>query len=121
MSVSRRSVLKGAATISAASTLPAFARPAPPALIVFDSRIPESCAFAKGATLRLDIVGLDASRWVALRRELPETLQISGLTGWSDWVVARGLLEERGFRLRSETWTPAPMSRKAHLFRWEMG
>jgi hypothetical protein len=48
-------------------------------------------------------------------------VRIVGLTGWGDWVVVRGFLEERGFRLRSEAQVAAPLSGKTHLFRWEMG
>jgi hypothetical protein len=120
MSVSRRNVLKGAATISAAASIPAFAASGSQKLVIYDSRIPESQAFANGRHPQLDVAILDTSRWAELRGGMLGVRQITGLTGWSDWIVARGLLEERGLRLRSETSVPAPISGKAHLFRWEM-
>jgi hypothetical protein len=120
MSVSRRNVLKGAATISAAASMPAFAATGSPILVIYDSRIPESRSFAKGRYPQLDVANLDTSRWAELRGGMSDARQVTGLTGWSDWIVARGLLEERGLRLQSETAVPAPLSGKAHLFRWEM-
>jgi hypothetical protein len=120
MSVSRRSILKGAATIGAAATVPAFAASARQTLLLYDSRIPESLSFANGRFPQLDVAHLDASRWVELRGGMSGVKHVTGLTGWSDWIVARGLLEELGLRLRSETSVPAPLSGKAHLFRWEM-
>jgi TAT (twin-arginine translocation) pathway signal sequence len=120
MSVSRRNVLKGAATMGAAASVPAFAASGGPTLVLFDSRIPESLSFAKGRFPQLDVAHLDASRWVELRGGMSGVKHVTGLTGWSDWIVARGLLEERGLRLRSETAITAPLSGKAHLFRWEM-
>jgi TAT (twin-arginine translocation) pathway signal sequence len=120
MSVSRRNVLKGAATISAAASLPAFAASGAQTLVLFDSRIAESRSFAMGRHPKLDIAILDMSRWAELRGGLSGIGQVTGLTGWSDWIVARGLLEEHGLRLQSEAAVPAPISGKAHLFRWEM-
>jgi hypothetical protein len=120
MSVSRRNVLKGAATISAAASMPAFAASGAQTLVLFDSRIPESRSFAKGRFPQLDVAILDTSRWAELRGGMSGIGQVAGLTGWSDWIVARGLLEEHGLRLQSEAAVPAPISGKAHLFRWEM-
>jgi hypothetical protein len=120
MSVSRRTVLTGAASISAVAAVPAFAVSRSATLVLFDSRIPESRSFAKGRLPQLDVARLDASRWAELRGGMSGIRQVTGLTGWSDWIVARGLLEESGLRLRSETSVPAPISGKAHLFRWDM-
>lgn len=122
MSVSRRAILKGAATLSAAASLPAFAARRLTKIVIFDSRLAESLSFAKGvnAAKLIDIAAEDARNWAALRGDLTDAHNIQGLTGWSDWVLARGLLEERGFRLVSETLVPAPLSGKAHLFTWKM-
>jgi hypothetical protein len=38
---------------------------------------------------------------------------VSGLTSWSDFVQVRGVLQEKGKRLRLE-------SRRGELFYWEM-
>lgn len=120
MSVSRRNVLKGAATLSAAASMPVFAASGGQVLVLYDSRIPESRSFARGHFPQLDVAHLDTSRWAELRGGMSGVRQVTGLTGWSDWIVARGLLEEHGLRMRSETSVPAPISGKAHLFRWEM-
>lgn len=89
-------------------------------LVIFDSRIPESVVFAMGHPLQLDIADLELRRWDQLRKNLADLGRVTGLTGWSDWIVVRGLLQERGMRLQSETPVLAPVSGKAHLFRWEM-
>jgi hypothetical protein len=68
----------------------------------------------------IDVAVQDRQNWAGLRRELQETRQIIGLTGCTDWVNVRGLLEQRRLRLTSQTLVPAPLSGKAHLFKWEM-
>lgn len=122
MSISRRMILKGGAAISAAVTLPAIASAQTQIVAVYDSRIPESRSFAKtlGHALLIDVSAQEDLNWAGLRQELRGTRQINGLTGWTDWVNVRGLLEERGLRLTSQTSVPAPLSGKAHLFKWEM-
>jgi hypothetical protein len=122
MSISRRMILKGGAAISAAVTLPAIASAQTQIVAVYDSRIPESRSFAKtlGPALLIDVAAQEYLNWVVVRQELLGTRQIKGLTGWTDWVNVRGLLEERGLRLTSQTSVPAPLSGKAHLFKWEM-
>jgi hypothetical protein len=121
MIVSRRSMLKAGAAASAAITLPAFAAKSVSTLILFDSRIPESRAFARTASgAMIDLADIDTTQWAEFRANFAGTRRVVGLTGWTDWVTARGFLEERGLRLTSETSVPAPVSGKAHLFRWEM-
>jgi TAT (twin-arginine translocation) pathway signal sequence len=120
MSVSRRTLLKGTVAVSAATAVPAIASSAGQTLTVYDSRIPESQTFAKRATQTMDVAHLDATRWADLRGDLSGVRRIAGLTGWSDWIVARGLLEERGLRLTSEASVKAPISAKSHLFKWTM-
>ncbi len=38
---------------------------------------------------------------------------VGGLTGWSDWVIVRGLLQEKGKRVKSQRQAGA-------LFHWSM-
>jgi hypothetical protein len=121
MSVSRRTVLKSVATAGAASALPVIASAKGPSLVIFDSRIPESKTFAKRARNALDVAALDATHWVGLRRDFQGIKRVEGVTGWSDWVLVRGFLEEQGLRLVSESRLPAPRSGMAHLFQWTMG
>jgi hypothetical protein len=122
MSISRRMILKAGAAISAAVTLPAIASAKAPIVAIYDSRILESRSFAETLdhALLIDVAAQDDQNWVGLRKGLQGTRQIKGLTGWTDWVNVRGLLEERGLRLTSQTSVPAPLSGKAHLFKWEM-
>jgi hypothetical protein len=120
MKVSRRAIMKSTVLAGAATALPAMSAERPQTLTVFDSRIPESIAFAKDANLKIDVADLDATRWASLRAALPNATRVRGLTGWSDWIVARGLLEERGLRLKRETAVTAPLSGKVHLFKWDM-
>jgi hypothetical protein len=114
MSFTRRSAIKsGAAVLALAAAASKAAAAAPPALIVFDSRIPASCAFAqRHIGPRIDVAKEDASFWRQLRADTP-TGSVVGMTGWSDWVVVRGLLEEKGKRLKSET-------ASGKLFHWTM-
>jgi hypothetical protein len=124
MIVSRRSVLKAGAAASASISLHAFAANNFSTLVLFDSRIPESCTFARAANnsygAMIDLADIETTQWISLRASFAGKHSVVGLTGWTDWVIARGFLEERGLRLTSETSVPAPVSGKAHLFRWEM-
>ena len=113
MKLNRRSLLKAGALASLSGSAAARAATQSPALIVFDSRLPASRAFAaRQAGARIDLAHQDAEFWRALRAASPEG-RISGLTRWSDWVAVRGLLEEKGKRLRAER-------RTGLLFQWEM-
>jgi hypothetical protein len=120
MTVSRRTLIKGSAALGAIAALPVAAQKPAKSLVIFDSRIPESLAFAQNAAAKIDVAALDASLWAALRGDLEGASAVSGLTGWTDWIVARGFLEERGLRLTSESRVGAPLSGKAHLFKWKM-
>jgi hypothetical protein len=110
----RRSVLKGSALLGAAAALPAAARAAQTVLTVYDSRLPESLAFAR--TRR----GAKFDLAQASNRALPAASRIEGLTGWSDWIDLRGEYELRGLRLAGEAPVSAPLSGKSHLFRWSL-
>jgi hypothetical protein len=120
MKVSRRAIMKSTVLAGAATALPAMSAERAPMITVFDSRIPESVAFAKAAQIKIDVADLETTRWARLRAALPNATRVRGLTGWSDWTVARGLLEEQGLRLRQETAVAAPLSGKVHLFKWDM-
>jgi hypothetical protein len=112
MTVSRRRVLQGSgaavAVLGAAPTL-AFETGG---LALFDSRHRASRAFAATHAEVVDLAHEDACFWQTLRHaSLPN--RVEGLTAWSDWVVVRGLLEERGKRVRTEV-------RQGALFHWTM-
>ena len=115
MKADRRAVLKGGAVLSAAAGLPLAASAAAPALTVYDSRLPESAAFARtrNGGRQIDLASANL-------RALPAATRIEGLTGWSDWIDLRGELELRGLRVVAEDRVAAPLSGRAHLFRWTM-
>lgn len=115
MTLSRRTMLISSAAIAAtmASAAGVAATGLAPALVVFDSRSALSIAFASGhAAPRIDVAHEDANLWRGLRSVAAHGA-IIGLTGWSDWVVVRGLLEEKGKRLKAE-------NRSGKLFQWSM-
>ncbi|MCX7285168.1 MAG: hypothetical protein NTX28_14190 [Novosphingobium sp.] len=119
MRLSRRSMLKGSALAGSAIAAPAFAAALPKVpLVVFDSRIPESCAFAAAhaGAEQLDLAQGVEKAW----RALGSVRGVTGLTRWSDWTALRGALEEQGLRLGEEMRVPSPLSSRTHLFRWTM-
>lgn len=124
MSVSRRSVLKGASALGAATALPLAATAKPPAFAIYDSRLPEARLFARAQRRKgiriFDIAPGDSALRALARADLAAAGPVIGLTGWSDWVTVRGLLEERGLRMQTEARVDARLSKFAHLFRWEM-
>jgi hypothetical protein len=114
--VTRRGVLKGGALASAAVSLPAGAAMLRRVgIVVYDSEIAASRAFAKGAgvTSKLDLAEEHRERFATLRAGLPKGKTIEGLTRWSDWVALRSELETQGWRLAFE-------ARSGVLFRWTM-
>ena len=115
MSITRRAMLQGtlvsAATL-ATGTSSAMAMP-PRALLVYDSRLPQSRALRGAYAGRvLDLAYEQVNLWRNLRKLRPDG-RVVGLTSWSDYVQVRSLLEERRSRLRAET-------RFGRLFYWEM-
>lgn len=120
MRVDRRTMLKGAGLAGTAVAVPVMAKPLA-RVVVFDSRIAESVAFARVQVglARIDMADQDATQWRAVR-DLGVQARIEGLTRWSDWVVLRGQLQAQGARLVDEWRAPAPMSGRDHLFRWTM-
>jgi hypothetical protein len=131
MKLTRRVMLKSALISAAAAThagrsFAAGSGAAPLAWRVFDSRRHASRAWLgsdagrtidAGRTMdagrAIDVAHDAANRWVRLRGLNPEG-RVAGLTTWSDFVQVRGLLQEKGKRLRVE-------SRSGDLFYWEMG
>jgi len=117
MRVTRRNMLKvsGALALMSGTGLRAtLQRDA--VLAVYDSRLPESYAFAHHAAdagiALTDIAVADQTHWRALRNA--PTGKIIGLTRWSDYVSARGALEDQRKRLRSEI-------AQGRYFLWEFG
>lgn len=115
MSVTRRSVLQGllvAATAMSTGTSQALSLPSD-SLLVYDSGLPESRAFASRHTGRpVDLADERANRWQSLRSHR-STATVVGLTSWSDLVQVRAALEPRGLRMRAE-------ARCGQLYYWEM-
>lgn len=119
MRVSRRGVLKGGALAGSTLAMPALAMEAQRLpLVIFDSRIAESVAFAatQAGLRRLDLADGTEATW----RALGNPQRVTGLTRWSDWTAVRGALEEQGLRLSEEVRAAAPLSGRTHLFRWTM-
>jgi hypothetical protein len=115
MTVTRRSVLQSALLVAAAGSAgPVGALTGPcAALVVFDSRVPQSSSFrARLCARAVDVAVEHATRWRSLR-EWRSSGRVVGLTAWSDLVLVRGLLEEQRKRLRTEV-------RCGKLFYWEM-
>jgi hypothetical protein len=95
-----------------------------PDLAIFDSRIPESRAFAnqmqgRGARL-FDVAGQDQSLWREAREGfgLTSRSSVAGMTRWSDWVPVSSLLAERGHRTQSHE--KQQVASHPGLFSWRM-
>jgi hypothetical protein len=122
MSITRRTLLKSAMFAAAASKVgrataedsPGPRSPEPRiSLRIFDSRSPESRAWlGVHATGAIDVAQEHATRWSTLRSITPRA-GVEGFTLWSDFVQARGVLEQKGKRLRAE-------ARSGRWFQWEM-
>ncbi len=121
MRTDRRSLLKAGAVVSAISAAPvAMAAQRHRSIAMFDSRIPESVAFARssGAAGEIDLYREHHTHFAALRAgQHPATIE--GLTGWGDWVAVRGELEAQGYRVAAEEAIKSRTGR-THLFRWTM-
>ena len=82
-------------------------------LLLCDSRSGASRALGAACSLpTLDVTQQGVRRWQELRTRR-RSGAVAGLTAWSDLVQARGLLQERGLRMRLE-------ERRGQLFYWEM-
>ena len=114
--VSRRNVLKGAAVAGVATAVPLGAAAiGPRRLVVYDSRVPASLAFARtmSAAYTVDLAEAHTTRFAVLRQDLPKGLTVEGLTRRSDLIALRHELGRQGLRLSTETASGA-------LFRWTM-
>lgn len=106
--MNRREVLIATAGAATLTLLPSGAARARAAIAVYDGRSPESAAFAQQARsigVRLvDVAHEDVALWRGVRDGLGLVpgAQLIGMTGWSDWVLLRGFLGERGLRVRHE-------------------
>ncbi len=119
MRVSRRVMLKGGALAGSALAVPAFAAEIQKlTVVVFDSGIAESVAFAatQNGSWSIDL----GDRGVMGGIALGTPCHVTGLTRWSDWTALRGLLEEKGLRTTEEIRVPGRLSGRDHLFRWTM-
>lgn len=122
MSLSRREILGGAALLGAAGTLglhrmagQGAGAPAP-RVVIYDSRKPASLAFMRtqpGAA-GIDLAREQAENWRSVRA-LGRDGPVAGVTGWTDYVAARGWLEQRGLRIAAEA-----HDRRTDLIRWTM-
>lgn len=114
--VTRRTVLKGAAVAGVATAAPLAAKAVGERrLVIFDSRLPASLAFARttpGAH-RIDLAEAHATRFAALRHGLPARFTVEALTRRSDMVDLRHELARHGLRLRGQPHYGA-------LVRWSM-
>jgi len=122
MTVSRREMLGGAALLGAAgafglhrmagqgTTIPA------PRFVIYDSRKPASLAYAQaqGGVVRIDLAQEQAANWRSIRA-LDGQSPVAGVTGWTDYVAARGWLEQRGLRVAVQA-----HDRRHDLIRWTM-
>jgi hypothetical protein len=112
MTVTRRSVLQGVLIAAAAGAGEAWAA-TPVSLVVYDGRLPQSRVWSdRYASPSIDVAHEHAHLWRNLRAAQPSG-RIVGLTSWSDLVLVRTLLAERGKRVRTE-------ARCGRLMYWEM-
>ncbi len=119
MRVSRRAMLRGGALAGSALAVPALAVEAQRLpVIVFDSKIAESVAFVATQNGSRSIDLGDGGVMGGIPQGNPR--YVTGLTRWSDWIVLRGLLEERGLRTTEEIRVSGRLSGRDHLFRWTM-
>lgn len=115
--LSRRRLLQGAGAAGLIAARPALAASAP-ALLIYDSRIPESAAFAAASPnpSRHDLAQgrIDPRRIAAVSR-------MEGLTRHSDYVALSLALRLQGMRRQDDRRLPPSISTRDHLFRWSLG
>ncbi|MFM5953446.1 MAG: hypothetical protein ACKOPE_03990 [Novosphingobium sp.] len=114
--VTRRGVLKGAATAVAVAAVPAGASAVGlKRVVIYDSRLPASLAFCRTtpAALAIDLAEAQSDRFASLRRGLPRGMSVEALTRRGDMVALRSELARHGLR---QSGTP----RYGALVRWSM-
>ncbi|MCW6533539.1 hypothetical protein [Sphingomonas lycopersici] len=118
MIIDRRQALTGLIAGAALSGAPA-ARAARGAqtVIVADLRLPAVRQLTAGyrPARLIDLSAAHADLWREMRGFVPGGARVIGVTRWSDWIAVRGLLIERGLRVRAER----PLA-AARAFSWEM-
>lgn len=84
-------------------------------LVIFDSRLPASLAFARSvpAVRRIDLAEAHGNLFRDLRHALPKRIEIEALTRRSDLVDLRHELARHGLRLSHQV-------AERGLFRWSM-
>ena len=113
MRINRRTLLKNGSLVAGiVATTGAGRAFEGPAIIIYDSRDLKSRAFAyRKPGPKIDVAQEDVQMWRSLRTI--NKRRVEGLTIWSDWVLVRGLLEEKGLRVKQE-------AKIGSLFRWTM-
>lgn len=120
--VDRRGMLALGATALAAASGPALAalpEPQGNSVLIFDPASPEARALAAPAR-GYRLIALDRDPVRLWRDALADHRgPVAGLTRWSDYVMLRGLAEERGLRIRHEE--RVSVAQGAMIVRWQMG
>ncbi len=123
LTIRRRTVLAGGAAASGVGLLgKANAKPAAQqqTLVVYAPSIPQAHALAhketQGPARMLPVQGDVVEFWK--KKLASHKCAVKGYTSWSDYVVLRGLAEEKGLRLRAETQLRVAAGKT--LFAWAM-
>jgi hypothetical protein len=123
MIVDRRKTIAGLIGATTLAAAPSRAIGVPPPTILFvDSRRRACRSFISahpGARV-IDIAVSHAVPWAEVRAFEPDGAQVRGLTRWSDWVLIRGALQDKGLRVRAETQADPKSTGDGALFLWEM-
>lgn len=123
MSVDRRTALAGMIGGAALGAIPVRAAAAAGARIVIsDSRLAAGRAFLAphADKRRIDIAAAHGDLWREVRAIAPRGASVAGLTRWSDWIGVRGVLLEKGLRVRAERAVAGTAPLGGTLIAWEM-
>ncbi len=120
LTLKRRDVLAGGAAtlLSARAAAKASAVSAAPFLTIYSPTIPQARTLAQKAArsskAAIPLTGDLVTLWKTALSKHRGALH--GFTSWSDFVLLRGLAEEQGLRVRTET----RLETGKTLFRWVM-